>query len=129
MNWTKEQLQEKLNGNKSIRKAVVQNRVRLSVANVEQVVCVPSVAEKKYPRLDSQRNLVLRVHSRRYRLTDADGASAKAVIDGLTQSGLLEADSPEVIQEVRFSQEKISKEEVEQTIVEIFQDTKKAQPE
>jgi Holliday junction resolvase RusA-like endonuclease len=50
-------------------------------------------------------------------LTDADGASAKAVIDGLVIAGIIIDDSPEYVKEVRYSQAKTTGEE--KTIIEI----------
>ena len=58
------------------------------------------------------------IHSKRKRLVDADAVSAKAAIDGLVHSGLLKDDSPEFVQEVSYSQEKVSPEE-EETIITI----------
>lgn len=45
------------------------------------------------------------VHSKRKRLADPDGISAKAVIDGLRACGILVDDSAKYVKEVRFSQE------------------------
>jgi len=59
----------------------------------------------------------IHIHSRRKRLTDADGVSAKAAIDGLVHGGLLEDDSAKFVQEVSYSQEKSSEEE--ETIITI----------
>lgn len=61
----------------------------------------------------------LHIHSRRKRLVDADGISAKAAIDGLVHSGLLQDDSPKYVKEVSYSQEKIEKGEEEETIIEV----------
>lgn len=61
----------------------------------------------------------IHIHSRRKRLTDADGVSAKAAIDGLVHGGLLEDDSARFVQEVSYSQEKSSEEETIITIEEI----------
>lgn len=57
------------------------------------------------------------MHSKRYRLADSDGISAKYVIDALVLGGVLADDSPEFVKEVRFSQEKISKDKPEETII------------
>jgi len=57
------------------------------------------------------------VHSRTKRLADADGRSAKAVVDGLTKAGVFPDDSPEFVQEVTHSQEKVSGDE--ETIIDI----------
>lgn len=53
----------------------------------------------------------IHVHSIRNRLTDADGISAKAAIDGLVHAGILEDDSPAFVKEVTYSQEKTKGEE------------------
>lgn len=45
------------------------------------------------------------VHSRRRRLADPDGISAKAAIDGLRLGGLLVDDSVRYVKSVSFSQE------------------------
>jgi hypothetical protein len=59
----------------------------------------------------------LHICSRRYRLADADGISAKAAIDGLIHGGVLRDDSSEFVKEVRYSQEKISRDQEEETII------------
>ena len=75
------------------------------------------MAKKKVARLDTCCRL--HVHSRRYRLADADGLSAKAVIDGIVQAGLLKDDSTKYVKSVTYSQEKITKKETEETIITI----------
>ena len=61
----------------------------------------------------------IRIHSRRHRLTDSDGICGKWIIDAIVESGLLRDDSAQWVKEVRFSQEKISGNEPETTLVEI----------
>lgn len=61
----------------------------------------------------------IHVHSIRNRLTDADGVSGKAAIDGLVLAGLLPDDSPQFVQEVTYSQEKTAKGEAETTVLTI----------
>ena len=75
------------------------------------------MAKKKIARLDTCCRL--HVHSRRYRLADADGLSAKAVIDGLVHAGVLQDDSPQYVKSVTQTQEKITKKETEETIITI----------
>ena len=58
----------------------------------------------------------IHVHSIRSRSTDADGISAKAVIDGIVKTGLLVDDSPKYVKQVSYSQEKGSP---EITIIEV----------
>jgi len=61
----------------------------------------------------------IHIHSRRKRLCDADGISAKAAIDGIVNCGLLKDDSPQYVKEVTFSQEKCAKGQAEETIITI----------
>lgn len=75
------------------------------------------MAEKKDQRFNSP--VSLHVRSYRYRLTDADGISAKAAIDGLVHLGILVDDRPEFVREVSYSQEKIKKPELEKTVITI----------
>ena len=58
----------------------------------------------------------IHVLSRRFRLADADGISAKAAIDGLVDAKLLPNDSWREVKEVTYSQEKCKKGE-EETII------------
>ena len=48
----------------------------------------------------------IHIHSVRRKLCDADGVSAKAAIDGLVLSDIIPDDSPDIVSEVSFSQEK-----------------------
>ena len=59
----------------------------------------------------------IHVHSKRQRLCDADGISAKAVIDGLVSAGILQDDSPNYVNAVSYSQEKS---QIEETIITIW---------
>jgi hypothetical protein len=47
---------------------------------------------------------------------DPDGISIKAVLDGIVHSGILPDDNSDIIEEVRFTQEKSDTEETEITI-------------
>lgn len=60
----------------------------------------------------------IHIHSKRKRLVDADGISAKAAIDGLVHAGVLPDDSARYVKEVSYSQEKDREEE---TIIEIWE--------
>jgi len=75
------------------------------------------LAEKEGERLHTRCSI--RVHSKRKRLADPDGISAKAVLDGLTKAGILVDDSAKYVKEVWFSQEKSKEEE---TIIQIVFD-------
>ncbi|GAG04490.1 unnamed protein product [marine sediment metagenome] len=93
------------------------NKLALPVANLELIARRKSLEKNGYSQMDSQCNIL--VHSLRYKLCDSDGISAKAVIDALVLSGVLIDDSPKEVKKVTFSQEKISKDQEEQTIITI----------
>lgn len=59
----------------------------------------------------------INVLSRTHRLTDEDGRSVKACVDGLREAGILEDDSPEFVKKVSHSQERTTGDE--ETIIEI----------
>ena len=56
------------------------------------------------------------MHSKRFRIADPDGISAKYAIDGLCHAGLLKDDREAYVKEVTYSQEKCKKGE-EETII------------
>ena len=97
-------------GNK--RSAKNESNITFSPPDLEQSVGDASLGEKKAPRQNTP--VSIHVHSIRHRLTDADGISAKAVIDGLVLAGILQDDSTEFIKQVTYSQEKGDE---EQTII------------
>ena len=96
-----------------------ENQTTLSFTDLEPPVGHAPLGEKKTPRLDTPCRL--HIHSRRHRLTDPDGISAKAAIDGLVLAGVLPDDSAQCVSQVTFSQEKIGKAEIEETIIEIVE--------
>jgi hypothetical protein len=53
----------------------------------------------------------IHVHSKRRRLTDSEGVSAKAAIDAIVNSGILIDDSPKYVRNTTFTQEKSTTEE------------------
>jgi len=61
----------------------------------------------------------IHIESHRHRLADPDGISGKAAIDGLVDGKILSDDSPEEVESVAFSQERIGKEAPEITIITI----------
>jgi hypothetical protein len=61
----------------------------------------------------------IHIESRRYRLADPDGISAKAAIDGLVLGQILSDDSTKEIKEVSYSQIRIGKAAPEITIITI----------
>ena len=98
-------------------KKKAKNKITIPFANLESYFKHEQVATEKAPPLDSQ--CCINVHSKRYRLADSDGISAKACIDGLVLSGILTDDSPQFVKEVSYSQEKIKKDKEEETIITI----------
>jgi len=94
-----------------------ENQTTIPFAYMEQTTSNAPLGAKETPRLDSPCSL--HIHSRRHRLTDPDGISAKAAIDGLVLAGVLPDDSAKCVSQVTFSQEKIGSQEIEETIIEI----------
>ena len=92
----------------------IKNRTTNPITNMEQNVSHASLGTKGIKRLTSP--ISIHVHSIRKRLTDPDGLSCKAVIDGLVRCGILKDDSPKYVKEVTYSQEKGK---VEKTIITI----------
>ena len=71
------------------------------------------MGKKEIKGLDSRVNI--HFVSYRYRLTDPDGISGKAAIDGLVHAGILSDDSAKEINQVTYSQNKIPAHEQERT--------------
>jgi len=94
------------------------NKTAVSTANMEQNSS-NGISRKKQIKTQDPR-CSIHLHSRRKRLTDADGVSGKAAIDGLVHAGIFIDDSPEYVQEVSYSQEKIKENEAEETLIEIW---------
>ena len=80
---------------------------------MERTVSNEQVSEGKGTPQDTCR-CSISVHSKRKRLADPDGISAKAAIDGLVLAGVLVDDSCKYVSEVRFTQEQSK---VEETII------------
>ena len=95
----------------------MRNKTTIPTTNLESNYGNALLGAKKAKGLDTPCRIHL--HSRRYRLTDSDGCSGKAVIDGLVHAGLLPDDSAKYVERVTKSQEKIKKPAVEETIVTI----------
>jgi hypothetical protein len=73
------------------------------------------MAKAKIDKLDKR--FCIHIHTRSKRLTDPDGISAKAAIDGLAKGGIFADDSARFIKSVSFSQE-VTKDD-EETIIDI----------
>ena len=100
------------------RKEKTSDRSSIPAPNVERASRNAPVEKKKGAGLDpfSGRPVRIRFYSKRRRLCDADGISAKAAIDGLVLAGILKNDSPEFVESVSYSQEKS---DIEETIITI----------
>ena len=71
---------------------------------MEQASSHEPLAAQEGPRFSSQVDIF--VHSIRRREADPDGISAKAVIDGIVEAGVLVDDKSKYVNEVRYTQEK-----------------------
>lgn len=96
--------------------AKIRTQAPLQTPDMELYLGDKSLEKKKTARFTSSVNI--RVHSIRKRITDPDGTSVKAVLDGIVKAGILFDDGPEYIKEVRFTQEKAKGKE-EETIITI----------
>jgi len=93
------------------------NSASVCIADLEQIVEHESMGKEKHTPLAS--SCSIHVHSKRRYLADADGVSAKAAIDGIVHSGLLQDDGPNHVSQVTSTQEKSNEEE---TIIIIYED-------
>jgi len=109
MNWTEDEYAE------YISKTKVRNKASVPLADLERNPCVIAKKKNEIKAFDKAVNITL--HSRRHRLADSDGLCGKWVIDSFVQAGILRSDTPEEVKEVRFSQEKIGRDEEEETII------------
>lgn len=87
----------------------------ISLADLESFIVHESLSENEFEAMAAQCSI--HIHSKRKRLTDADGISAKAAIDATVHGGLLQDDSPQFVQEVSYSQVRSKNEE---TIIEFW---------
>ena len=79
------------------------------VANVEPATSGKPLEAGKDTGLAPPVDIV--IHSFRARLADPDGVSAKAAIDELVRSGVIEDDSARFVREVRYRQTKVKNKE------------------
>ena len=86
--------------------------------NVEQAVGDTLLAKKKTPRFDGQVDISFT--EKRHRLADPDGSCVKYVIDALVSCGVLQDDSAKKIRKIEKNQTRVSKNEREGTILEIW---------
>lgn len=95
----------------------VSRKAPVPASNVESSVGHEQVGAGKVAPFDTP--TCIHVHSVRKRLTDADGVSAKAAIDGLVHAGVLYDDDPSHVRQVTFSQEQGEPEETIITITSV----------
>jgi len=93
------------------------NRVGLPSTDMEQDTSNESVGAPETEALDSRVNIT--VTSYRKRNHDPDGISCKAVLDGLTQKGILEDDSTKEVKKITLESFICKEGEEERTIIEI----------
>jgi len=101
---------------KESRRAPRHNRIAVPVADVEPAHVHAGKAKDSDLGLHSR--VRIQVHSRRRRLADSDGISAKAVVDGLRAGGLLVDDSARYVESVTYSQERAN---IEETVIEVWE--------
>lgn len=87
-----------------------------SLSDLESYISDGHMAKEEITPFSSP--VSIHIHSKRKRLVDIDGISAKAIIDGIVHSGLLIDDSPAHVKEVTYTQETSQDEETIVTIVE-----------
>ena len=103
---------------KNGRAGRARNRDTSSGSDLEPVTGNEPLATHGFATFDSQ--VSLRVDTYRIRLADADGISAKAIIDGLVHCGILRGDTTKEIKEpVEIYQHKVKNQEEERTEVRI----------
>ena len=92
-------------GNKLICKRCTESRtpIALQVADLEPITKHESVGKKKARRAPTPCRIG--VHSIRKRLADPDGISCKAVLDGLTEAGVIADDDAKNVKGLSFTQE------------------------
>jgi len=86
----------------------------LQTTNLESTICHEQMGTPEGNKLDKR--VCIHIHSKRKRITDPDGISGKAAIDGLAKGCLLRDDSTKYVKEVSFSQEESEEEE---TVIDI----------
>ena len=62
----------------------------------------------------------IHVHSKRKRLVDPDGISAKAAIDGMAKAGIFADDNAQYIKEISYTQEIF---ETDETVISVLRET------
>ena len=93
------------------------NKTPIPHANMESNTGDEAAKANEIKKIDAQ--VSIHLHSKRHKLADADGLCAKWVIDSIVSVGILQDDSPKEVKSVSYSQEKVTKNEPEETIITI----------
>jgi Holliday junction resolvase RusA-like endonuclease len=110
LNWTEEEYAAWR------AKTKANNRAPVQTPHLERAVRHESVGAPAPHKLDKKFRIL--VHSKRRRIADPDGISAKAAIDGLTAGGIFADDSAQYVESVSFSQEQAKE---DQTVITIWE--------
>jgi Holliday junction resolvase RusA-like endonuclease len=100
----------------------IQARIRadFAVCSAKLEHCIKPAAQESDKVEALAERVCIHIHQKRKRLVDVDNVYAKAVVDGLRCSGIIEDDAPKNVESVTFSQEKsVDKEETAITITEV----------
>ena len=112
MKWTQEQVDAH---QAKVRRQKNEANIPLSTTNVEQGTGDESLATQKAQGFDGP--ACIHIHSFRKRLTDADGACSKYLIDAIVDAGILPDDKAQYVKEVTHSQEKTKGPEITEVTI------------
>lgn len=116
--WTREQILERIQTNKSLRQANPHLASAVSHSWLEPVVCHEPLAETEGEEKGPNR-VQIRITAYRARLLDADGPCVKAVVDCLRYAGAIRDDTVEDV-EILTIQRKVKHRKEEMTLVELI---------
>jgi hypothetical protein len=102
------------------RQVVAQIGVSSAVADMESASGYAPLAKKAPARFDGP--VVIRVVEKRHRLPDRDGSSFKYLLDAIVSAGVLSDDNRKIVKDIKRIEVQITKDEAEETIVEIYED-------
>lgn len=100
------------------RQIAIQSYVSRPVTDLEPPIKPAPLATKEGKGYDGP--VVIVVLERRHRLPDRDGSSFKYLLDAIVSAGLLQDDNRKIVQDIKRIEVQVSKDEPEETIVEIY---------
>lgn len=103
------------------RKAFARRSAPISLADLKQG-SGHALATATYP-IKIDRPCRVHFHSKRHRLTDLDGLCGKYILDSIVTAGVLPDDRASIITQVSHTQERIAKDQKQETIVSFYEDT------